>query len=107
AWNVPTVVLRFPSNIPGLPGHHWANAVSMATPIAYKGVAAGAKAEAMTLLDMFVNPKILKEAWAYFNEVQTKDINYIPFISNTDNPAIWLNQKQMDEYRPKQKEYYY
>src|SRR6266498_890332 len=26
SWNVPTVTLRFPSNIPGLPGHNWANA---------------------------------------------------------------------------------
>lgn len=107
AWNVPTVVLRFPSNIPGLPGHHWANAVSMATPIAHKGVAAGAKAEAMTLLDMFVNPKVLKDAWTYFKEVQTKDIVYTPFISDTDDPAIWLNQEQMDKYRPAQKKYYY
>jgi aminobenzoyl-glutamate utilization protein B len=32
SWNVPTITLRYPSNIPGLPGH-WANAVSMATPI--------------------------------------------------------------------------
>ena len=35
AWNVPTVTLRFPSNIPSLPGHNWANAISMATPIAH------------------------------------------------------------------------
>jgi len=32
SWNVPTITLRFPSNIPGLPGHNWANAISMATP---------------------------------------------------------------------------
>ena len=32
SWNVPTVTLRYPANIPGLPGHHWANAVAMATP---------------------------------------------------------------------------
>ncbi len=38
SWNVPTVTLRYPSNIPGLPGHNWANAISMATPIAHKGV---------------------------------------------------------------------
>src|SRR5207247_1069764 len=34
SWNVPTVTLRYPSNIPGGPGHNWANAISMATPIA-------------------------------------------------------------------------
>jgi aminobenzoyl-glutamate utilization protein B len=37
SWNVPTVTLRFPSNIPGLPGHNWANGIAMATPIAHKG----------------------------------------------------------------------
>jgi len=107
AWNLPTVVLRFPSNIPGLPGHHWANAVSMATPIAHKGVTAGAKAEAMTLLDMFVNPQIIKDAWSYYRDVQTKDVKYTPLISKTDKPAIWLNQEIMDKFRPEMKKNYY
>jgi aminobenzoyl-glutamate utilization protein B len=106
-WNVPTVVLRFPSNIPGLPGHHWANAVSMATPIAHKGVTAGAKAEAMTLLDMFVNPKVIKDAWVYFNDVQTKDVKYTPLITAKDKPALRLNKKMMDEFRPEMKKFYY
>ena len=48
SWNVPTVTLRYPANIPGLPGHNWANAIAMATPIAHKGVIAGAKVQAMT-----------------------------------------------------------
>jgi aminobenzoyl-glutamate utilization protein B len=34
SWTVPTVTLRYPANIPNLPGHHWANAIAMATPIA-------------------------------------------------------------------------
>src|SRR5580658_9109597 len=34
SWAVPTVTLNYPSNIPGGPGHNWANGVSMATPIA-------------------------------------------------------------------------
>ena len=107
SWNVPTIVLRFPSNIPGLPGHNWANAISMATPIAHKGVTAGAKAEAMTLLDMFVNPEIIKSSKAYFADVQTKDVKYIPLISKTDKPAIFLNKKIMEEFRPQMKKFYY
>lgn len=106
-WNVPTVTLRFPSNIPGLPGHHWANAISMATPIAHKGVTAGAKVEALTVLDMLVKPEIVKNAWTYFNEVQTKETKYIPFISEKDKPAIELNTEIMDKFRPKMKKYYY
>ncbi|NII28121.1 amidohydrolase [Pseudoflavitalea sp. X16] len=107
SWNVPTVVLRFPSNIPGLPGHHWANAISMATPIAHKGVTAGAKAEALTLLDMLVKPQLLDSAWSYFKNVQTKDTKYIPLISATDKPAVGLNKKIMEEFRPEMKKYYY
>ncbi|MEJ6980110.1 amidohydrolase [Pedobacter sp. P351] len=107
SWNVPTITLRFPANIPGLPGHHWANAIAMATPIAHKGVTAGAKAQAMTLLDMFTNPEILKGAKAYFTEVQTKDTKYIPLVSKTDKPAIALNKKIMEEFRPEMKKFYY
>lgn len=107
SWNVPTVVLRYPANIPGLPGHHWSNAIAMATPIAHKGVTAGAKAEALTLLDMLVKPAVIKDAWTYFNEVQTKDTKYTPLVSATDKPAITLNQGIMAQYRPAMKQYYY
>jgi aminobenzoyl-glutamate utilization protein B len=107
SWNVPTIVLRYPANIPGLPGHNWANAISMATPIAHKGVTAGAKAEAMTLLDMFVKPEIITNAAAYYTDVQTKEVKYTALVSKTDKPAIWLNKKIMDEYRPEMKKYYY
>lgn len=107
SWNVPTVVLRFPSNIPGLPGHHWANAISMATPIAHKGVTAAAKAEAMTLLDLFVQPTVLQQAWTYFKDVQTKDTKYVALVSEKDKPAIFLNKEIMAQYRPEMKKYYY
>jgi len=107
SWSVPTVVLRYPANIPGLPGHHWANAIAMATPIAHKGVTAGAKAEALTLLDLLVKPELIKEAWAYFNDVQTKDTKYTPLISVTDKPAITLNQGIMAQYRPQMTKFYY
>ena len=107
SWAVPTVVLRYPANIPGLPGHHWANAIAMATPIAHKGVTAGAKAEALTLLDLLVKPELLQQAWAYFHDVQTKDTKYTPLMSATDKPAITLNQGIMAQYRPQMRQYYY
>ena len=61
SWNVPTVTLRYPSNIPGGPGHNWANAIAMATPIAHKGVIAGAKVQAMTMLDILLHPELVPE----------------------------------------------
>jgi aminobenzoyl-glutamate utilization protein B len=107
SWNVPTVVIRFPSNIPGGPGHNWANAISMATPIAHKGATAGAKVMALTIIDLLTKPEIIKSAWDYFDNVQTKDVKYQPLIRPTDEPAIWLNQKIMEEYRPKMRPFYY
>ena len=43
SWVVPTLTLRYPANIEAGPGHNWANAIAMATPIAHKGVTAAAK----------------------------------------------------------------
>jgi aminobenzoyl-glutamate utilization protein B len=107
SWNVPTVTLRYPSNIPGLPGHNWANAISMATPIAHKGVTAGAKVQAMTILDLVMRPELVDQAWDYFRNVQTKDQKYEPIIRPQDEPAIWLNKATMEKYRPEMRKYYY
>jgi aminobenzoyl-glutamate utilization protein B len=107
SWNVPTVTLRYPSNIPGGPGHNWANGVAMATPIAHKGVIAGAKVQAMTMLDILLHPELVKNAWDYFNNVQTKDAKYKSFLRPGDQPAIWLNRKIMEQYREPMKKYYY
>jgi aminobenzoyl-glutamate utilization protein B len=107
SWAVPTVTLNYPSNIPGGPGHNWANGVSMATPIAHKGVVAGAKVQAMTMLDLLLHPELVQKSWDYYNNVQTKDIKYKSFLRPDDKPAIWLNQKTMDEFRPRMKALYY
>lgn len=107
SWSVPTIVLGYPSNIPGLPGHHWADAISMATPIAHKGVVYGAKVEALTLVDLLTKPEIITKAWDYYKNEQTKEQKYVPLIGDTDKPAIFLNKKIMDEFAPKLKTYYY
>ncbi|MBV6520792.1 MAG: hypothetical protein MNPFHGCM_00910 [Gemmatimonadaceae bacterium] len=107
SWNVPTVTLRYPSNIPGLPGHNWANGIAMATPIAHKGGVAGAKVQAMTLLDILLRPQVVADAWTYFNDVQTKETKYKSFLGPNDGPPIWLNADIMEKYRPEMRKYYY
>ena len=54
SWNVPTVSLNFPANFQAGSGHNWANAIARATPIAHKGVIAGAKVQAMMMLDVLM-----------------------------------------------------
>jgi len=107
SWKLPTVTLRFPSNIPGLPGHHWANAVAMATPIAHKGVVHGAQAEAMTLIDFFLQPELVDQAWDYFRNEQGMKQEYIPMVGEEDEPATYLNTEIMQEFRPQLETFYY
>ena len=107
SWTVPTITLRFPSNIPGTPGHNWANGIAMATPIAHQGAVAGAKVQAMTLIDLLTEPKIVADAWEYFNNVQTKTIKYVSFLGPNDGPPTWLNAEIMARYRPEMRKLYY
>jgi aminobenzoyl-glutamate utilization protein B len=107
SWNVPTVTLRYPSNIPGLPGHNWSSGIAMATPLAHKGVTAGAKVQAMTLLDIVLKPEVVTAAWEYFRNVQTRDQKYEPLIRPQDTPAIELNRDIMAKYREQMKKMYF
>ena len=107
SWVVPTVILNYPANIPNLPGHNWANAIAMATPIAHKGTTAGAQVLAMTLVDLLTKPPIIQEAWTYFREEQTKTEKYQPLIAPEDQPVTELNAKTMAEFREQMRKFYY
>jgi aminobenzoyl-glutamate utilization protein B len=107
SWTVPTVSLSYPANIQAGPGHNWANAIAMATPIAHKGVTAGAKVQALTVLDIMMRPEVATQAWEYFKNVQSKDVKYTPLIRAQDTPAIHLNKAIMDKYRPEMRKYYF
>ena len=107
SWNVPTVYLYYPANIPNLPGHSWPSAVAMATPIAHKGATAAAKVQAMTAIDFLLQPEMVQRAWSYFRDVQTKDVKYEPLIAPNDQPAIELNAEKMEKFAPLLKKNYY
>lgn len=107
SWKVPTVTLRFPSNIPGLQGHHWSNAIAMATPIAHKGATAGAKVVAMTVVDFLMQPQLVAQAKDYFTNVQSKETNYKPMITADDPPPVELNTQIMTTFRPELEKFYY
>jgi aminobenzoyl-glutamate utilization protein B len=107
SWTVPTVSLRFPANFQAGPGHNWANAIPMATPIAHKGVNAGAQVVAMTVMDALLRPDVIAAAKDYFTNVQTKNRKYTPLIRETDKPAIELNTAIMQKYRPALQKYYF
>ena len=107
SWVVPTVVLRFPSNIPGGQNHNWNKSIAMATPIAHKGATAGAKVFARTLLDILLTPSLADDARDYFETVQKADTEYTSFLRPEDEPAIWLNAEIMRTFKPQLEQYYY
>ena len=45
------------------------------------------------------DPQLRKDAWAYFNDVQNKDMHYMPLLREQDKPAIHLNEATMAEFR--------
>ena len=106
-WSFPTITMRFPSNIPGAIGHHWTSSIAMATPVAHKGATQGAKAYAMTIVDLLTRPDLLKASKDYFVNVQKAPEKYKPLLRPEDKPAIWLNKDTMDRYRPELRKYYY
>src|ERR1700684_2688467 len=79
----------------------------MSTPSAHKVVVAGAKVQAMTMLDILLHPELVQKAWEYYTNVQSKDVKYKSLLRPDDKPGISFNQKTMEEYRPHMKALYY
>jgi len=61
----------------------------------------------MTMIDLFTKPELVKMAWDYFRDVQTKEIKYEPLLRATDTPAIEMNKETMGKYREQMKKFYY
>jgi aminobenzoyl-glutamate utilization protein B len=100
SWNVPTVRLRYPGNIPGMTGHHWSSGIAMATPIAHQGANHGARVIAMTAIDVLTTPELLAEAKRYFADVTTAEYQWVSLIPLDTKPATFLNAERMARFRP-------
>jgi aminobenzoyl-glutamate utilization protein B len=100
SWNVPTVRLRYPANIPGTIGHHWSAAVAVATPIAHQGSNYASRVIALTALDLVTDAELLAEAQRYHREVQTADLQWQSLIPEGTPPPTHLNSDRMARYRP-------
>lgn len=106
-WNVPYARLRFPAQIEGtLGGHHWSAAIAVATPLAHKGIAAGAKAIAGTVIDLFTDPakvRTIKEDFAR----QIAGVTWESLIPPDAEPPTFLNAEKMAKWRPLLEPHYY
>ncbi len=106
-WTVPAITIRFQLNIPNMIGHSVTSAIAMAPPIAHMGAVAGAKAVALTVLDLMTSPEDLAKAKKFFNEDLQKYDRCKPFLAATDVSAIHINDDYMRTCRPPMEPYYY
>jgi aminobenzoyl-glutamate utilization protein B len=107
SWVVPTAILSYPSNVPGMTGHHWSSAMAMATPIAHQGATAGAKVIATTVLDLLRDAALRADAESYFRDEQLRGTAYEPFIGPDDAPPIEKNREIMAEFKDRLRPLYY
>lgn len=104
-WVVPHAKVQFPSNVPGVPFHHWCAGIAPATSIGHQGEVAGAKVLAATLVDLLGKPELVEQVRACFEE-ENRGVTYEPLLPMETNPPLELNKALMDAYRPAMEQRY-
>jgi aminobenzoyl-glutamate utilization protein B len=105
SWKLPMAKIYFPANVPNINFHHWAAGVCLATSIAHKGAAAGAKVVAASVLECFENPAVVSEAKRTFKE-EIGGIPYSSMLPKDQRPPLDLNRATMEKYRPLLSQHY-
>ena len=91
--------------MPGIAPHNWQAGVTPTTSIAHKGMVAGAKALAGSVLDLLTDPEVLQKAREEFQKA-TKDTPYFSLLPADARPPLDLNRDIMDRYRPEMRKHY-
>jgi aminobenzoyl-glutamate utilization protein B len=104
-WVVPSVALNFPGSVPGIGYHNWQAAVTPTSTIAHKGMVAGAKVLAGTIIDLLSRPELVAAARAEFDK-QTSEMKYFAVLPADAKPPLDLNKETMDRYRPAMRQFY-
>ena len=85
SWRVPTGGLRTACFAAGSPGHSWQNVAAIASPIGEKGIIYGAKALAVTAIELFEKPDQILAAKADFQH-RMKNRKYTTLIPEGQKP---------------------
>jgi aminobenzoyl-glutamate utilization protein B len=104
-WVVPSAAMNFPASVPGIGYHNWQAAVTPTSTIAHKGMVAGAKVLAGTILDLLTRPELVQAARAEFAQ-KTAEMKYFPVLPADAKPPLDLNKETMDRYRPAMRQFY-
>jgi len=105
-WKVPHVRIYYPTQPVGVSFHHWGAAVTLATPIAHKGVMAGTRALALTACEVLSRKGLVEQIHRKFEE-EKGDVQYSCLIPPEVDPPLELNRTIMEHYRPEMEKFYY
>jgi aminobenzoyl-glutamate utilization protein B len=68
SWNVPTAGLNAATWVPGTSAHSWQAVAAGGTSIGTKGMLVAGRTIAMTAVDLFLQPELVRRARAEFEE---------------------------------------
>lgn len=82
SWNVPTVTFGTAAFIPGSAAHSWHWAAAGGTTIGTKAMMNAAKVFALSGIDLFTNPQLVKEIRDEFHKRRGEDFKYVPLVGD-------------------------
>ncbi|MDR1098831.1 MAG: amidohydrolase, partial [Tannerella sp.] len=83
----PTVSFNTAVFVPGSAGHSWQNVAAGGTTIGTKGLINAAKVFALTAIDLYSNPELIREARSEFEKKRGADFRYAPLLGDR-KPAL-------------------
>jgi len=92
SWNVPTIGFSTATFVPGVAAHTWQATASTGMSIGQDGMIIASKALALTAVDLFTHPELVKAARADFEH---------KLAGKTYQSAIPVGQKPLIDYRGK------
>lgn len=91
SFAVPTVGFSTATWVPGTPAHSWQAVAAGGTSIGNKGMMVAAKTLALTAIDLYQDPSLIRQAKAEFLERRGEDFEYIPLLGDRE-PALDYRQ---------------
>ena len=86
SWVVPTAGMSAATWVPGTPAHSWQAIAAGGMSIGTKGMIVAAKTLAMTAVDLFLEPELLADAMAEYQERVGPDFAYVSLVGDRDPP---------------------
>ncbi|HEV7379080.1 MAG TPA: amidohydrolase, partial [Dyadobacter sp.] len=87
SWAVPTVGLGAATWVPGTPAHSWQAVAAGGMSIGPKGMMVAAKTLALTAIDLFKDPALIKTAQSDWLKVRGENFKYEALVGNR-KPAL-------------------